>query len=333
MNILVIGGTGLLGSHTVKEALVRGHSVSILSRGLISLADGSPREVPAGVKLIHGDISAMDEDGLRRSMAGQEALVYSLGLDDRAGLPKPAYEALHRDHVDTCMRVLKSAKVSGVRKFVIFGSYFMSFDRAHPEWRLADLHPYIRTRREQEEAALGEAAPGFDVFILEIPYVIGSMPGQVPPWSFLFDMLAGRGRSAFFFGRGGTAAVSAGQVAEAALGAIERSGGGGAYPLGGINLSWKALAERFFAARGERKRLLGLPSFLFSLFGRLSAFTMALFGKERGLDIGRFASIQYGEAYLDAEPSMKALGYAHADYDAELASMVAEWEALRSPRK
>jgi nucleoside-diphosphate-sugar epimerase len=326
MNILVIGGTGLLGSHTVKEAIARGHSVSILSRGS---ASGGRGAAPKGLRLIQGDITVMTEAALREAMAGQEAVVYALGLDDRASLPKPAYEALHKDHVDTCLRVARAAKASGARKFVVFGSYFMSFERAHPEWRLAEIHPYVRTRKEQEEAVLGEASPGFDPFVLEIPYVIGAAPGQVPPWSFLFDMLSGRGKVAFFFGRGGTAAVTAGQVAQAALGAIERSGGGGAYPLGGINLSWKDLVRRFFAVRGEVKRILALPPFLFSIFGVLSALALSIAGKERGLDIGRFASLQYGEAFLDCEPAMKALGYGHADYDAELASMVREWEAIR----
>jgi dihydroflavonol-4-reductase len=328
MNILVVGGSGLLGSHTVKEALRRGHSVTILARGLSVSEWGSTAEV----KVVRGDISAMTEDELRLALTGQDAVVYALGLDDRQPLKKPAYERLHEDHVDVCLRTLRAAKASGAKKFVVFGSYFVFFDRTRPELRLADIHPYIRSRREQEDAVLGETKPGFDSFMLEIPYVIGSMPGHVPPWSFLFDMLAMKGKSVFFFGKGGTAFVTAGQIAQAALGAIERGVGGTAYPIGGVNMSWLSLAERFFAAKGQNKTLRNLPIFFFTLFGFLSAIILSLSGKERGLDIRRFAPFQYGETFLDPEPSMKALGYAHADYTAELSRMIREWESLGASR-
>jgi Nucleoside-diphosphate-sugar epimerases len=270
----------------------------------------------------------MDDGALRASFSGCGAAVYALGLDDRQPLPRPAYATLHRDHVDVCLRVLRAARDAGVAAFVAYGSYFTSFDRMHPELGLSRDHPYIRTRREQLEAVLKEAGPGFTASVLEIPYVIGSLPKRVPPWTFLFDMLSGKGKRAFFFLRGGTAAVTTGQIAQATLGAIE-GGRSGAYPLGGINLSWRELASRFLDARGMEKRLVNLPPFLFRAYGLASSLPLAISGRARGLDVASFARFQYSEAYLDPEPSMKALGYAHADYDAEFRAMVEEWAAAR----
>ena len=326
MNILVIGGSGLLGSQAVKAAIRRGHAATIMSRG----ASGREESFISGARWIQGDVSTMSNVELRKALAGQDAVVYALGLDDRAPLRKPAYETLRADHVGTCLKVLCAAREAGVRKAVVFGSYFTYFDTLMPELKLAEHHPYIRSRREQRDAVAGESGPGFDTFVLEIPYVLGSLPGRVPPWAFLFDMLAGRGKNAFFFARGGTAAVTARQVGEAALGAIERGAGGSAYPLGGIDLSWVELARRFWLTRGERgKRLRGLPIALFRAFGTLSALFITLSGKERGLDLRYFASFQYSDAFIDPGPSMKALGYAHDDYDFELALMIREWEAIR----
>lgn len=323
MNVIVIGGTGLLGTYTAREAARRGHSVMSVSRS------GAPAG-PEGARQVKRDIASATEPELLRLFEGQDALVYALGLDDRSPLPRPAYEVLHEDHAVLCIRVLRAAKAAGARKAVVFGSYFTSLERQRPELGLADAHPYARTRLEQSRAVLAESVPGFDTFMLEIPYVIGSLPGRLPPWAFLFDMLAAGGRSAFFFKKGGTAAVTAVQVGQAALGAIEHGVGGTAYPLGGINLSWPDLAGRFLAATGRVKRIRSLPRALFEIYGALSALGLALAGKERGLRIARFAEVQYSEAYLDPEPSMKALGYGHADYDLEIRRMAMEWESSRA---
>jgi dihydroflavonol-4-reductase len=332
MNILVLGGSGLLGSYTVREAKRRGHATSILSRGS-GIASGAA-EGADGARWIRGDVSSMTRGELAKAMAGQDAIVYALGLDDRAPIPRPAYETLRADHVDTCLKVLRAAREAGARKAVVFGSYFTYFDELKPELRLAQLHPYVRSRREQREMVAHESGPDFDTALLEIPYVIGSLPGKVPPWAFLFDMLAGGGPLSLFFHKGGTAAVTAHQVAEAAIGALERENGGAAYPLGALNLSWPELASRFWAIRGTRgKRLVGLPEPVFGAFGALSSLFLAFSGKERGLDIRRFARFQYYEAFIDPEPTMKALSFGHDDYGVELERMLREWESIRNSRR
>lgn len=322
MKVFIFGGSGLLGSHTAREALARGHEVTILSR--------SGGAGPEGVRALRGELGAMGEGELEAALAGQDAIVYALGLDDRADLPRPAYRALREDHVERCLSAIAAARRAGARKFVVFGSYFTHFDREHPELGLASSHPYVRSRKEQLEAVLAEAGPGFDTFVLEIPYVIGAMPGRVPPWSFLFDMLSPRGKKALFFARGGSAAVTATQVGEAAIGAIEGAPTG-AYPLGGENFTWPELARRFWFVRGlVDTSLAPLPEWLFAAFGSLSGLWLAARGKERGLDIRRFAAFQYAEAFVDPEPAMRALGYGHDDYEAALASMVEEWAAERA---
>jgi dihydroflavonol-4-reductase len=321
MNLLVIGGSGLLGTFTVNEALRRGHVVTGLSRTV--------RESSGGVRWLAGDVTRMTEAQLREACEGQEALVYALGLDDREPRARPSYPVFFEDHVTVCTRVGRVAREAGVKKFVVFGSYFTHFDQTQPELAMARHHPYVRARCEQRDAVLALAGPGFDAYVLELPYIIGSLPKSVPPWTFLFSMLASPGPVALFFTRGGTAAVTARQVAQASLGAIEGSAVSGAYPLGGVNWTWVEWARQFFAAAGFTKRVWGLPAFAFVLFGAISSWVLALRGLQRGLAIGAFAKVQYMNAFVDPRVAQEALGYSHDAYEHELKALVAEWQQLR----
>lgn len=325
MNALIIGGSGLLGSHAAGEALARGHAVSILSRGNVAPQAG----IEMKVRRLKGDVYAMRGQELSDIIAGHDAVIYALGIDDRQLHKRPAYHQFHADHVIACMKALHAARAGGARKFAVLGSYFTHFDQRFPELGLAKHNPYIKTRCEQRDAVLAENGPGFDAFVLELPYILGSLPGRVPPWTFLFSMLAGRGKKAFFFMEGGTAAVTARQVGQAVMGAIEGSSGGSAYPLGGCNLRWTDFARAFFESSGIRKELIGIPPWLFRAFGSFDYAFAALRGKERGLSLRRFAEFQYMEAFIDPETSMKALGYPHDDYRSALDRLIGEWIAQR----
>jgi nucleoside-diphosphate-sugar epimerase len=325
MKLLIIGGSGLLGSFTAAEAGRRGHEVSILTRGRLEAHSGEDEEA----RRITGDVHAMGDSELGAALAGQDAIVYSLGIDDRQTHRRPAYAEFHEDHVTACLRVLRLARAAGAKKFLVFGSYFTYFENRFPELGLAADNIYIRTRNEQRQAVLAESGPGFDTYVLELPYILGSQKGRVPPWTFIFSMLSARGKRALFFTKGGTAAVTARQVAQAALGALETGRGGRAYPLGGRNYLWTEFAQAFFRVAKLEKKLLGLPQALFRLFGSLSALVLGLGGRERGLNLSRFAAFQYREAFVDGEPSMRELGYGHDDYEKALDEVIKEWLSLR----
>lgn len=328
MNILIIGGSGLLGTHIAREALKRGHAVTILSRG----REGAGRD--GRIRAIVGDVYDLPGERMDEVFSGQDAVVYALGIDDRRTHPRPAYPIFHKDHVEVCMRMLVEAKKRGASKFLVLGSYFTYFARRFPGMDLVADHIYVRTREEQRQAVLKAASPGFETYVLELPYILGSLEGRVPPWTFLFSMLAARGKFALFFAKGGTAAVTASQVGRAALGAIEGGVGGTSYPLGGKNYAWTDFAKAYAAATGREKAIVPLPAWLFRAFGALSSFFLRLSGRERGLDIGKFAAFQYMDAYIDPADSMAALGYGHEDYDAALAAVIAEWRSVdKRPRR
>ena len=212
----------------------------------------------------------------------------------------------------------------------MFGSYFSHFDRTNPEMMLAQKHPYIRTRCEQLERVLGETKPGFDSIVLELPYILGCLPGKVPPWTFLFSMLSNRGKWSLFFKKGGTAAVTANQVGQAAIGAIEKGVGGMAYAIGGCNFEWTEFAKAYARVSQRNKKLIALPPFVFCVFGVASAIILLLQGKERGISINNFVDFQYMEAFIDPLSTMTALGYSHDNYEEALDSLIKEWILLKS---
>lgn len=320
LKVLILGGAGLLGLHCVQEGLARGHAVSVLGRRTPA------KDLPAGVTFVRSDISTASDGELAAVFAGQDAVVYSLGLDDREDHKRPAYKVLYADHVETCGRILRAAKAQGVRKFVVFGSYFTYFDAKEPGLGLSQDHAYIRSRREQRDMVLSEATERFDTFVFELPYIIGSLPGRVPPWSFLVNLLAGAG-GAWFFSTGGTAAVTARQVARATMGAMETAKSG-AYPLGGKNYSWGEMAGTILSSLGRDRKIFSLSKGMFKLFGWLSTVPGTLAGKQKGLSVLRFADFHYSEAFVDPGIAMKALGYDHEDYQAAMLDMVDEWKRV-----
>lgn len=82
MNLLVTGGAGFIGSHTVDLLLARGHTVRVLDALTppVHAAGERPDYLPAEVELIHGDVR--DRDAWARALAGVEAVFHFAAYQD-----------------------------------------------------------------------------------------------------------------------------------------------------------------------------------------------------------------------------------------------------------
>ena len=205
------------------------------------------------------------------------------------------------------------ARDAGVTRGVVLGSYFAHFDRLWPELKLAERHPYIRSRVEQEKAAA--SVPGLDGMVLELPYIFGTLPvpGWKPLWAPLVRYL--RSTKTVLYMQGGTACISARVVGRAIAAAIENGQAGACYPIGQVNLTWPQLLARLARADGRAIKVVTLPTGLVKvgLVGLWLAH--ALEGKESGLNPLHFGALQTSKTYLDAETSRQALGYELDDLD------------------
>ncbi|MCI1644647.1 MAG: NAD(P)-dependent oxidoreductase [Olsenella sp.] len=236
MKVFMIGGTGLLGSEAVRELIARGHEVTALA--LPPVPKGAT--LPPEMKIEFGNYLEMSDDEIRAHLRGCDAFVFAAGVDERVEGPAPIYDLYKKFNIDPIKRLLPLAKECSVKHVAICGSYFAYFAKKHPEMQLTRWHPYIRSRIDQENAAMDVAGPGFDVAVLELPYIFGTQPGRKPVWVFLVESICGM-KGATMWTRGGTAMVTVRQVGQAIAGAVERNRGGHCYPIGWWNMTWEQM--------------------------------------------------------------------------------------------
>jgi dihydroflavonol-4-reductase len=308
---IVLGGTGFLGYHAVLELLARGHRVTVLALDL-------PRHdlLPPEVVLTLADLEACSDDELRELLAGQENLVFAMGADDRVLPDAPAYDFFHRANVVSTQRIVRLAREAGLRRVVICGSYFATFERTRPHWKLAEHHPYIRARRDQARVAMDEAGE-MVVSVLELPYIFGSMPGRAPLWKPLVAYIASPWP--LFYTRGGTSMVTVERVAEAIAGGCERDGASACLPVGDEDVPWERFTQTLSRLTGRQQRMIPLPAGLLVFGAWLFLIYTRLRGKEHGLHPVRFIAVQTSETYLDPaelDASRALLGYGHGGLEA-----------------
>lgn len=309
MKALILGGTGMLGYPTALELLKRGYRVEATARQPVSM--GAPFD--NHVKLHPLDIFTASAAELNSLMLGVDALVYALGPDDRETPVAPASAFFQQHLVDQTERVISAARRSGVRRAVVMGSYFCTFHREHPEWQLAQHHPYVRARVQQAELAIA-AGEGWgdhlqtDVMFLEIPYVFGVTPGRTPFWkTVLFERL--RKMPIIMYPKGGTVMMTSQQIAQAVAGAIQHGQHGQSYPVGDRNMDWHEMIGIIQDTLGERKPVLTAPMFLSQRAMRAEQQELERQGLESGMDpMHLMQDVMYRHLYINPRPSQELLG-------------------------
>jgi dihydroflavonol-4-reductase len=313
--VFIVGGTGFLGQYAMQEFLDNGWEVTALG-----LPPAPPSGLfPASVNIITRDLDASSDADLVSLLLGHAAIVYAAGLDDRYTPKKPAYPKFFHANVEIPVRVLSLAKSAGISRAVVFGSYFAHFNRLWPELKLAERHPYIHSRVEQELAVT--SLPGIDVIVLELPYIFGDPHGRKPLWYPLVKYL--RMMPVTFYMQGGTACITAKTVGKAAFKAIERNLVGNWYPIGQENLTWTEMLNRIALADKRKIKVLILPTWIIKLGMRAIWLLHNLQGKESGLNLSHFAQLQTARTFLDPQPSQAALGYQNSSLDEAFQETVA----------
>lgn len=278
--LLILGGTGFLGYYTTMEALKRGYQVGSISLDDVNLEGWYPKEV--NVKF--ADLFEISEDDLVKLMKGYDYMIYSVGPDDRETPIAPAYEYFHRRLVTECAKCFRAAEKAGIKKSVVFNSYFAYFDRRNPELKLAEKHPYIRCRVEQAKL-LNEQKKNMEVVVLEFPYIFGTMPERMPIWKDVFLDRYANGHKVIFFPKGSTSMIAVEHIGEAALGAIEYGKDGERYPVADENHSYDFMLNTMTGAVLKKPRKIIHPGkALCAMGGQMVANKEKKQGREPGLN-------------------------------------------------
>lgn len=305
--VFVLGGTGFLGYFTIKELERRGYKVSTISRHPMPTEDLLPGEVEHTV----GDINNMSDDEIREMLEGVYGFVYAAGADERTLPEAPAIKFFYEANVLPTQRLARLAKQAGVKKFVILSSYFAHFAE---EWTDIPLkqNAYPRSRLLQEELACLEGEGGMDVMSIRLPYIFGVMPGRMPLWSMFVNRVKDQ-KIVPVLG-GGTAMVTAQQVAEATIGAMEYGEHGGKYAICGMNMKHSEFYQMVVDALGQEDSTVKVVPLdqMKPMMEQIDA-NNAKAGKEQGVLNSMMAEIQNRDAYLDPVETMSLLTY--HDYD------------------
>lgn len=318
MKVCIIGGTGLLGSEAARQLIANGHQVKAIA--LPPLPKGAV--LPPEMEIAYGNYMEMDDEQVKEMFEGCQGFVFAAGVDERLEGPPPIYDLYKKHNIDSIDRLLRIAKECGVKHSVICGSYFSYFAKIRPEQELTKHHPYIRSRIDQEEVAMKYAEDGFDVAVLELPYIFGTQPGRKPVWVFLVENIRAM-EKATMYPKGGTTMLTVRQVGQAIVGALEKNKGGHIYPIGYYNLTWKELLTIIHKYMGTPdKKIITIPTFLFVLNGKKMMKEFAQRNIEPGLNMVKFADLQCSNQFIDKSLGSEMLGVTEDDIDAAIGESV-----------
>ncbi|MBQ8502829.1 MAG: NAD-dependent epimerase/dehydratase family protein [Clostridia bacterium] len=311
MKVFIVGGTGLLGSVAAEEFIKKGHSVKTIA--LPGLPKGA--NIPQEMEIVFGNFIEMTDEEIGALMDGCDCFVFAAGVDERVEFPAPVYPQYEKYNINPVKRFLTIAKNAGVTKAVILGSYFAYLNRIRPDMKLTEIHPYIRSRVEQEKAAFSFADDKMSVAVLELPYIFGAQPGRKPVWNIYVEKLLGMGPITFW-PKGGTAALTTRQVGQAIVGAAEKNVGANAYPVGTVNYTWKQLMTKMHIGMGfPNRKFYHIPEFMFRAYAYFLQKAAEKQGLEPGLNYIELSRIEYVEVFIDTKIA-KELGVTYDDVDA-----------------
>ena len=306
--VFVLGGTGFLGYYTVKELLKKGYQVKTMALPPMPEDNLLPDEVECSL----GDINALSDNDIRRTLSDCESFIYAAGADERVLPLAPAMKFFYEANVLPTQRLARLAKEAGVKHFILFGSYFAEMAERFPEHNLR-AQAYPNTRLLQEQIAFAEGEGSMIVTSLRLPYIFGTMPGRTPLWKMFVEKM--KDQTVFPTLKGGTAMVTVEQVAEAAVGAMENGQHRHTYAISAKNMKFQEFYKLMAEALGQSETT-NIPIIEYDkvkpMYEEMDK-TAAARGVEHGIHMTVMSRMQTEDLYIDPEDTMSVLGIKEHD--------------------
>jgi UDP-glucose 4-epimerase len=173
MQLLITGGAGFIGSHSVAAALAAGQRVRVFD----NLSTGSRENVPPDAELVVGDVT--DYAQVQAAAAGCDAVLHLAALVSVPQSMREPLATLAINSVGTA-NVLEAARAAGARRFVLASTCAVYGDlpgRQEESSPVLPLSPYAGSKLLAEQwTRLYTTAYGLPVVILRYFNVYG--PGQ-----------------------------------------------------------------------------------------------------------------------------------------------------------
>ena len=247
MKVLVVGGSGLIGGDAALYLKSHGHNVTIMARSVPTAP------VLAALPFVQGDY--VNDDMSDGRLNGFDAVVFAAAADirqvpmDGSVTPEEFYRKVNDEAVP---RFFAAAREAGVRRAVYIGTFYPQV-ASH---RIGEC-PYVTSRSNTDEAVRAMSSDSFTVCSLNLPFVMGHIPGlDIPHIGALVAYASGAlSELPVFAPKGGTNHITSHAVAQATLAALDHGESGRAYLLGDENYSWKEYLELWFEAAGNPQTL------------------------------------------------------------------------------
>ncbi|MBA1277549.1 NAD-dependent epimerase/dehydratase family protein [Stutzerimonas stutzeri] len=245
MNVLVVGGSGLLGGHAALYLQQQGWNATIASRN-----------APTAPSLAALPFVALDYTSKKLDaslLQGFDALLFCAGHDIRhVDMAGDLAAQWHANNSLAIPNFFAQARDTGIRRAVMLGSFY---PQIAPE--LIDSNPYVRSRHESCMGVRALNTPQFEVMSVNAPFMVGHVPGLPNAMFEAYTRYAmGQLEGIPPFGpKGGTNFMSVQSLSEALYNALVRGEPGKAYLVGDENLSFTEYFQLFFDAAGNRQQL------------------------------------------------------------------------------
>ncbi len=267
MRVMVTGGTGFVGAHTVKALVDAGHEVRLLVRRADRIdANVKPLGVEA-VDYVHGDMT--DAGAVAEAVAGCDAVVHSAAV---VTLERRRADEVLAANPRGAELVLAAAAEAGLDPIVYVSSVSALFTpgvaRLHAELPPAEAaSAYGRSKALGEVIARRFQADGAPVTITYPGGVVGPAAGLA-----LGEMAASIGmmvRSGNVPARSGAiSVVDVRDVAAMHVAVMERGRGARRYICGGQYLTMPQMAQVFREVTGRRFPVVPVPAVVLRGLGR-----------------------------------------------------------------
>ena len=269
MNVLLIGGTGLLGNNVLECLLERGQRVRVAARNAKRIAVDI-RRYEDRCKIEIANIA--DKEDLMRLAKGSDAIVNCAGETDMSLGKLEDYYPMNRD---LCGNLIAVAKEIGLKTIVHvstantigYGTRGRESDETEEMKAPFDKSKYATSKREGEEILLERGKKcGIRVVIVNPGYIIGKYD-QKPTSGKMIDL--GWKKRVMIAPKGGKSFVSAKTVAEAVVGGMERGRDGERYLATGENMTFKQFYELVAKVGRYKQKIEELPKWFLRTVGRM----------------------------------------------------------------
>ena len=307
MKTLVLGGTGIIGNHILRELLNRGHEVFALSRGLTPALNLKG----LAVKTIKADIN--DLAALTEAFQGMDWVFHAAAYypKNAFGIDKHVANALAQTRT-----VITAARSSGIKRLVYTSSLttigHSKTDKIADETCAYDLfecdpHPYFKLKYLiEEEFRAAVAKDGFPVVMVNPTGIFG--PYELKPVELCLVPQLARGKIPGYVLRP-INVVDAADVAMGHVLAAEKGRIGERYILGGHNIDTKILMSQICEVLGVKAPKLKLPMGVALAVAYANEALSLVLGTAPRVPVLGLKFAEYGQA-LSSDKAIRELGYA-----------------------